>query len=897
MKYEQFPPIGTRTNRFIIYSPDDSADSFQYQPESARLSPVTGPKTSADFNAPKIIYPPHIQTMFDCCADFEDYRRNSSRGRRRSHALQLAAIYRNRTVAVFEKWISKEDQQGFHSIITKLRGLCQGTRISFTEDRSGPFYYQVNKSVMESINRDLEQVYKRTCQVNPERPEDVPEVPIWSDTSEADLYEAIYTPNDWEILASTYRQEVETFLLAMLYLNYDFMPVEVDDDALEDDGPDDVSFVPKDCDPEVLKILEDSMTAMKSSARFKDEVFFSPEPNTAPLPSVSPLDHSITLNKGLREPSPVKATKSYDKFPSLEVPKALSRPTVSFAQPVTSTPVTKPSSLSTFAPWEPTRKAHIVPDYQAEQFDRVYRAPEVAPKAYMLDTDDFNQLFNKPHRYAQPSSMANSSLPETPGVARNAHSAQTPGRSVYSLLSHDDPSSHKMAEGAASKFSQVAQPVSYPFGSISGNPPLGPPGSGSPGDGYPNRPPGGYGPPSGYPSGYPPSNGPPSGPPGGPPGGGPPSGGPPNPFDTGHTGYPSSHMPNIQTGVNKWVSAKETHFDTKLKPEIIPTWDGDDSTILRWMTQLDELSQRSTSVFIGMGDVVPTRFRDRASAWWYSLPVSHCEKVSVNWEELKKEIQSYWMNRSWVDKTQVRALEAKYREPGHSRETPTEYYIRKLELLKFVYKFSPTQMMTEILKKAPRLWGTVLNPRAYPDLAAFQTAIKYNEDLLIELGEKYEHNLRSSRQSEHRTRSYRIDSTNKSKNSRFGRKDFKSKGSRTYAVGIIDPNRKPAHPKDDSNVSKGKTPEDYGARGCLYCGSTKHWDRDCKYFKNNNAPKARTLFLECSSDEIFAEAEYEQCYLESQEDIEEMEDLINLDDNEETELQAKDSDSENQQDF
>ena len=205
--------------------------------------------------------------------------------------------------------------------------------------------------------------------------------------------------------------------------------------------------------------------------------------------------------------------------------------------------------------------------------------------------------------------------------------------------------------------------------------------------------------------------------------------------------------------------------------------------------------------------------------------------------------------------------------------------------------------MTEILKKAPRLWGTVLNPRAYPDLAAFQTAIKYNEDLLIELGEKYEHNLRSSRQSEHRTRSYRIDSTNKSKNSRFGRKDFKSKGSRTYAVGIIDPNRKPAHPKDDSNVSKGKTPEDYGARGCLYCGSTKHWDRDCKYFKNNNAPKARTLFLECSSDEIFAEAEYEQCYLESQEDIEEMEDLINLDDNEETELQAKDSDSENQQDF
>jgi hypothetical protein len=196
-----------------------------------------------------------------------------------------------------------------------------------------------------------------------------------------------------------------------------------------------------------------------------------------------------------------------------------------------------------------------------------------------------------------------------------------------------------------------------------------------------------------------------------------------------------------------------------------------------------------------------------------------------------------------------------------SLETPTEYVIRKLELLAYVYNYTPSQTMSEILFKAPCMWSTVVNPRNYRDLASFQTAIKYHEDLLIDLGDKYDrYNCSSSTQSH----SYKVDTKPCPKGSKTF--DTKRKPTRVYAVGWNNPKHSYSHPKDDSNVSKGKTPADYGARGCIHCGSTKHWDRECKHHKNSNVYKARVMFADCSPDDMHAEAEYERCYLESVEE-------------------------------
>ena len=221
------------------------------------------------------------------------------------------------------------------------------------------------------------------------------------------------------------------------------------------------------------------------------------------------------------------------------------------------------------------------------------------------------------------------------------------------------------------------------------------------------------------------------------------------------------------------------------------------------------------------------------------------------------------------------------------------YGERANELLALVYNFQPSQILSEVLRKAPRLWGTVLNPRNYTTLAQFQTAIKYHEELLIEFGERYEKGLQSSSK---QYRSYRVDVKPSRKPN--VKKEVKNRPTRSYAIGWNNPQHSPPHPKDDSNISKGKTPADYGARGCIFCGSTKHWDRDCKHFKDGSTYKARTMFTDCSPDDMHAEAEYERCYLESREEYSSEESSSEESDTQETDAhEAKETSDESQQDF
>lgn len=93
-----------------------------------------------------------------------------------------------------------------------------------------------------------------------------------------------------------------------------------------------------------------------------------------------------------------------------------------------------------------------------------------------------------------------------------------------------------------------------------------------------------------------------------------------------------------------------------------------------------------------LGRVVPRRLEGKAEVWYWS-----------------------YMNRKWVMKQKAKARNSFYREPGYGRETPSEYYIRKVELL-------------------ASNWNTIISTQLYPDLISFQSAIRYHEDALLEAG-------------------------------------------------------------------------------------------------------------------------------------------------------------------
>ncbi|KDR72018.1 hypothetical protein GALMADRAFT_74250, partial [Galerina marginata CBS 339.88] len=56
----------------------------------------------------------------------------------------------------------------------------------------------------------------------------------------------------------------------------------------------------------------------------------------------------------------------------------------------------------------------------------------------------------------------------------------------------------------------------------------------------------------------------------------------------------------------------EPQFDSKLKPEAIPTWDGNSDELGRWIMKINRLSQRSRIIFEQLGYLVPTRLTGNA---------------------------------------------------------------------------------------------------------------------------------------------------------------------------------------------------------------------------------------------------------------------------------------------
>ena len=826
----------------------------------------------------------------------------------------------------------------FDKTLNFLRALVQGVRVSFADTEINQQLFQLNKPLMESLYRELEDVYKRTCQICKGREVDIPEVPLWSDSTISDLYSGVYSENDWEVFAATFRAEVETFLLAMTYCGYDFEPPvrspDLDFDIDDDEELEEVQLVQKPLSPEVAKLLSDSMRYLGSQPGVINLSMDLPQTTPSSIPSVHWRDppvedtnNDLYLNGPLddgRQGELIEASgfEVPNQFPTSNLPRgpAIAELSVDYLGPDRDQA-------------DPAVQDNFIPDYQTQQIERIYQAPpdNLDPVIPGTGMESFNNLF-RPNPYAKNEVP---SFPESAGIGRKADVTQDSSQPnldrsniSFSNIGHSTEANiptnttHISTMGSNSFPTLLSRPKGLGYQRLQ-LPELGdkrdPPDNYNGHRGYqgPPGPPGG-----GFPPNYPqPSGG--NGPPGPPDGnsgdngngngrrqpmgndrsfpnrrnmpssaggGGPP--GPPDPSGGGavdSNGKPRKEF--VTSGLNKIIKTSETHFDTKLKPDIVPTWDGDDSTIIRWLTQIDEIALKSESVFKGLGDIVPTRFRDNAASWWYSLPASHRHLVSTDWDSLKREIRTYWMNQTWIEKAQIRANNARYREPSHSNETPTQYVIRKLELLKYVYNYTPSQTMAQILHKAPPVWSTVVNPRHYSDLASFQTAIKYHEELLMNLsGSKYY--SPSPRQS----RSYKVDV--KSRPNQTRKPEFKKKSVRTYAVGWDNPKRTYPHPRDDATVSKGKTPADYNARGCLLCGSTNHWDRDCKYNKGDAVRKARVMFVDCLPDDMHAEAEYECCYMQSQELAGESEEETSSDDEiEETYDKSSEAQNEEEQGF
>jgi len=75
-----------------------------------------------------------------------------------------------------------------------------------------------------------------------------------------------------------------------------------------------------------------------------------------------------------------------------------------------------------------------------------------------------------------------------------------------------------------------------------------------------------------------------------------------------------------------------------------------------------------------------------------------------------------------------------------------------------------------------------------------------------------------------------------------------------WLVGAHKSFMQPQFPRRDDIVSKGKTPEEKGARPCQHCGSRKHWDSDHPIHKED---EVRSLLADLDHEALKAYVAYE----------------------------------------
>ena len=183
------------------------------------------------------------------------------------------------------------------------------------------------------------------------------------------------------------------------------------------------------------------------------------------------------------------------------------------------------------------------------------------------------------------------------------------------------------------------------------------------------------------------------------------------------------------------VSVKTYHFNMKLKPETVPTWDGNENTLVRWIKKVGQLAATLPDIFKELRKIVLRRFTDSAEVWYYSISPKDRQPMEQDWETLKSAIADYWMNYSWLEEQKFQANNTHYWETGYACETPSKYVIRKVDLIHLVYNYIDSEIVQLIIKEAPDSWSSLLQPNHRKSVIQFQNVVKYHESTLLAMSQ------------------------------------------------------------------------------------------------------------------------------------------------------------------
>ncbi|KAJ6557586.1 hypothetical protein B0H19DRAFT_907692, partial [Mycena capillaripes] len=185
-------------------------------------------------------------------------------------------------------------------------------------------------------------------------------------------------------------------------------------------------------------------------------------------------------------------------------------------------------------------------------------------------------------------------------------------------------------------------------------------------------------------------------------------------------GYPSPP-------VNYW------QINHKLSVSIVPEWDGVGSTLIDYVSSMSNLTAMGVELANDLAQIAPSKFKGWAKHWWDSLPLEKKTANSMSSSNLLGAIRRHFLTAKWLLDCTQEFEEMQFRQKGHEREEPLDFFQRRAQHHAFVfadYADDPSTV-ARIIRTQPPAWDKEINEIICLDIETLQnTAEHYSSSLL-----------------------------------------------------------------------------------------------------------------------------------------------------------------------
>lgn len=172
----------------------------------------------------------------------------------------------------------------------------------------------------------------------------------------------------------------------------------------------------------------------------------------------------------------------------------------------------------------------------------------------------------------------------------------------------------------------------------------------------------------------------------------------------------------------------------EMKPNQLPTWDGNQDTAIHYFAKLQALAQKGGYMSEAVAFWAGERFVEGSSIsnWFLALDPSLKDKMQSNCVAFIKTICTYYLGDTWTQRVNQEFAQQSFHQKDHAKESPEDIVLWHAILSRMLNYAVPgsKEEASLILKNAPVQWWAILAIDSIKDTATLQMRVTEHKEAL-----------------------------------------------------------------------------------------------------------------------------------------------------------------------